>query len=167
MAAVDNSKEQIDQRSAFQFRLIEFNMIAAAVFASLALRDKTFWDALLVVPFVSLLLFVFWFHHGVVIRLMGRKKPQGPMHFWSWVRILSFVFVVLGNFLGVPIAAVLLHQRGHENLPVGWIQFTGLYVIPAIILVLVLMWVYLQYLKREWPKGVDDGSAEQAGPADA
>lgn len=150
MEEIDDKVEQIRQRGDIQFKLIEFNILGTGAIASLALNKSEYWDALLVLPFISFLLFLLWVHYGIAIRLMNWVKPKA-MSFWSVTRLFTFATVILTNFVGVPICSILLHELGRENLPIGLLRVLGLWVFPVFTLFLFLMWIYIQYFKKTVP----------------
>jgi len=147
----DDRPQQIEQRSGFQFRLIELNIAVYGVIAAFALSDPGFWDVLLIAPVISFMLFLLWIHHGIAIRQMN--WPLGASsRLWSGLRFLTVILVLGANFIVAPIAAVLLHDVGYKNVPTELLRFADLYVIPISAGILLIGWSYLQYIRKKDPR---------------
>lgn len=141
------TQEQMKQRGAFQFRLLELNLISAGVLGSFALSNTDrYWDILLLYPFLSFLLFVFWLHHAFVIRLELLKPPPPPTG-WQIARRQLFAVGILGSFVVLPCAGVWLHARGPERLPSEAMSTAGLVVFPVLVFAGFASWFVLQYHK--------------------
>lgn len=153
---------QMEHRSEFQFRLLELNLIVMGALASVAFSSPRFWDSLLLIPALSFMFFLFWVHHGFVIRLTN-WEPPAPMTFWQCLRCGTFTLGILSSFVGLPIAAVLLHSRGSDRIPTAGFQIFGRYGFPVVTVALYLCWFCLQYVLKKPPKGVE--AAEPDGPA--
>ena len=148
MQSIDDRLQQIEQRTVFQFRLLELNIVSYGVIGAFALTDPGYWDALLIAPVISFMLFLLWIHHGIAIRQMNWPL-EAPINLWSVIRTLTLIIVLGVNFLIAPIVAVLLHDLGNVDVPTALLRYAGLYVIPISAGVLLLAWVYVQYVARQ------------------
>ncbi|MDT8366890.1 MAG: hypothetical protein RRA15_10415 [bacterium] len=133
---------QIQQRSEFQFKIHNLNIITSGALMSFALTTPgNYVHALLIIPVLSFSLFMLWVHHGIVIRLY--RVPKYGKGFWENIRKHTFSVAILANFVGVPIIALVLYQKS-EYLWLQIIDF-GLIVLTTIFYGL---WFYLQYKSK-------------------
>jgi fatty acid desaturase len=133
-------KYEIDRRSQEQFQLFKLNIIAAGAIATYALSDKGDHNALLIIPWLSFAMFVYWVYQGVSIRSADRKSASNR-EFWEWVRRF-FAFVArMMNFALLPWGAIQIH-KGEEYLKFK--EITS--ILPWISIILYLIWFIYQYL---------------------
>lgn len=133
-------KDEIERRSDEQFQLFKLNIIASGAIATFALSDNGDQNALLIIPWLSFTVFVYWIYQGISIRSADRKHASNR-EFWEWVRRF-FAFVArMINFGLLPWGAVQIH-KGLEY-PV-FKEISS--VLPWISIVLYLIWFIYQYL---------------------
>jgi hypothetical protein len=75
---------EANQRSQSQWEMYRLNLVAGGAIVGFAVKmPRNFEHALLVLPVFSLLLFLYWVHHGFVIRLQAKEYVPRKLDTWE------------------------------------------------------------------------------------
>ena len=134
----------LDLRSQHQWELFRLNIIAGGGIIAFAVKiPKDFEYALLIMPIFSTILFLYWIHHAFVIRLESKEYVPPSLNQWEFIRRFTILLAVLGNFVGFPLLSVQLYSRKDYQ----WLLKLD-YICIIVIILLFLIWMYLQYGKK-------------------
>lgn len=142
-------KNEIKRRSDEQFDLFKLNIAAAGFIATFALGDKGDHNALLIIPWLSFIMYLYWIYQGISIRSADRKPASKE----RWERIRrGFAFCArMGNFSAIPLVALIIH-KGTEYPSLKNIT----YILPFLSIAIYFWWFYYQYIKvfpeSDWKK---------------
>jgi hypothetical protein len=151
---MDSIANRLKQRSNFQFSLIRLNLVACGAIVAFALEPTTKYEhALLLAPIISFALFSLWVHHAIVIHHNRPEILKPAEGFWQILRIATFSFSILINFVLLPTGSILLYSSSEYS----WIETVD-YVLLALIVVFYVSWVYLCYFRKG---RLAQGSAEE------
>lgn len=138
------SESENDQRSQCQWEMYRLNLIAGGAIIAFAVKmPHDFEHALLVLPVLSLLLFLYWVHHGFVIRLQASDYVPRKLDTGEMLRRGTILPTILGNFAGFPVLAISLYSRDGYSWFV-WVDYGCI----AIVVVLFFVWMHVQYSQR-------------------
>ena len=153
-----------EQRAQQQWDLFRLNLIAGgAIFTFAVQSEGRFGHALLIIPIISLTFFLYWFHHGIVIRFMNPKWEPRPLDWPEILRRSTIALPMLMNFVGFPLIAISLYSGGDRK----WLVYVD-FGCEAMIVVLFLIWMYLQYSQRvvKWLLAADNGNTDAQPPTE-
>ncbi len=104
-------KDEIKRRSDEQFDLFKLNIAAAGFIATFALGDTGNRDALLIIPWLSFIMYLYWIYQGISIRSADRKPASKER--WERIRRGFAFFARMGNFAVIPFVALTIHKDTH------------------------------------------------------
>ena len=135
-------KKEIEQRSSFQFSIINWNLIFTGGIGAFSLREQ-FNYALLLIPVFSFVLFCLWIHHAIAIRSssLRTKRVKG---FWQILRRLTFSIAIIANFILIPILALYMYQDDAYCV----VKIIGI-VLTSLSFILYWFWFYYEYYKMD------------------
>lgn len=146
------------QRAQFQWEMYRLNLIAGGAIIAFAVKfPRDFEHALLVLPVFSLLLFLYWVHHGFVIRLQATDYVPRPLDTWETIRRSTILLSIIGNFGGFPLLAMSLYSKDNYKWLV-WIDYGCI----VIVIVLFCIWMYIQY-SRTFADTLHSGKKDDGG----
>ncbi len=141
--------EDMKHRSSIQFNIFQLNLIANGSIISFGITLNEWFKALLICPLLSSILFFYWVHQGIAIRLnpMNPKIPI-PSKFWHFIRVLTFSFAIISNFILIPFIALIIYSfsKFYED-SLSTLLYVD-YTILIISLILYFQWFYLQYYSK-------------------
>ena len=133
--------EEHIQRSKFQWDIYRLNLIAGGAIITFALKlPREFEYSLLILPVLSLLLFLYWVHHGLVIRVQNPDYMPRKLDIPEFLRRFTFGLTILGNFAAFPLLGTALYTK-KEYIWLLFVDFACLIIIS----VLFFYWMYVQY----------------------
>jgi hypothetical protein len=155
----DALRNEIRQRSTFQHGYFLVNIASTGTLLTVAIGSD--WlPALLVLPILSFSLFMLWIHQGLSIQhigdhLMSRFRSRWqedmfvePSVIMYRIRVITFIFGLLSNFLGAPLVGLVLYVICSPafNPPLAWLFALDvlLIVTATVIFVLVYRSMYWQ-----------------------
>lgn len=131
-------------RSQHQWEIYRLNLIAGGAIVAFAVKmPQDFEHALLVLPVFSLLLFLYWVHHGFVIRLQAKEYVPRKLDTWELLRRGTILLTILGNFAGFPVLAMSLYSKKSYS----WFIWLD-YVCIALVVALFFVWIHVQYSQK-------------------
>lgn len=141
--------EDVKHRSSIQIKIFQLNLIANGSIISFGITHNEWFKALLICPLLSSILFFYWVHQAIAIRLnpMNPIIPK-PSKFWHFIRVLTFSIAIISNFILIPFFALVIYNISelYEDSFSTLLYFD--YTILFINLVLYFLWGYLQYYSK-------------------
>ncbi len=134
------NKREIEQRSSFQFSIINWNLVFTAGIGVFSLREQ-FNYALLLIPVLSFVLFCLWIHHAIAIR-SSSSRTENVKGFWQILRRTTFSIAIIANFILIPILALFMYQDDAY----GVVEIIGI-VLTSLSFILYWFWFYYEYYK--------------------